>query len=156
MLPALADRTGRSIVALLSHADTDLVALRRARASLPADIEPLGISLVRLQTEAQLSLLLEGDLGRARIVVVRLHGELESLIGFPRLREWAVRQTVHLVVISGTGEPRADFASAGTVGLDVVEAARLYLTIGGERNVGECLKFLADRLLLIVRREESL
>src|SRR5207249_4491357 len=54
----------------------------------------------------------------------------------------------HLVVVSGTGEPRADFAGAGTVSLDVVDAVRLYLTVGGERNVGECLKFLADRLLL--------
>ena len=50
--------------------------------------------------------------------------------------------------MSGTGEPRADFARASTVGLDVVEAVRTYLTLGGERNVGECLKFLADRLLL--------
>jgi cobaltochelatase CobN len=141
------DNPDRIVIALLSHADTDLLALRRARSSLPADLEALGISLVRLQTEEQLSLLLEGDLGRARVVVVRLHGELDSLHGFPRVREWARQQSVHLVVISGTGEPRADFAAAGTVGLDVVEAARLYLTIGGERNVGECVKFLTDRLL---------
>ena len=145
---ALADATHRAGVALLSHADTDLLALRRARAWLPAEIDALGISLMRLQTEEQLSLLLEGDLGRARVVVVRLHGELESLVGFPRLRQWAVEQGAHLVVISGTGEPRADFAGAGTVGLDVVDAVRLYLTIGGDSNIAECVKFLADRLLL--------
>jgi cobaltochelatase CobN len=52
------------------------------------------------------------------------------------------------VVVSGTGEPRADFARVSTVSLDVVDAVRLYLTIGGERNVGECLKFISDRLLL--------
>ena len=81
--------------------------------------------------------------------MLRLHGELDSLPGFARLRAWARRALgVHLVVVSGTGEPRADFARASTVGLDVVEAVRTYLTIGGERNVGECLKFLADRLLL--------
>jgi cobaltochelatase CobN len=146
--PTPSDQTGRVTIALLSHADTDLLALRRSRASLPADIDAVGIALMRLQTEEQLSLLLEGDLGRARVIVVRLHGELESLPGFPRLREWVLQCGVHLVVVSGTGEPRADFASAGTVSLDVVDAARLYLTVGGERNVGECLKFLADRLLL--------
>jgi cobaltochelatase CobN len=146
--PTPADAADRVRIALLSHADTDLLALRRALPSLPADVEVSGISLMRLQTEEQLSLLLEGDLGRARVVIVRLHGELEGLQGFSRLREWAVTQGVHLVVISGTGEPRADFAAAGTVGLDVVDAARLFLTVGGERNVAECVKFLSDRLLL--------
>ncbi len=142
------DNPGRIVIALLSHADTDVLALRRAQPLLPADVDVLGISLMRLQTEEQLALMLEGDLGRARVVVVRLHGELDSLHGFPRLREWALQRGAHLVVVSGTGEPRADFAGAGTVGLDVVDAARLYLTIGGERNVGECVKFLSDRLLL--------
>ncbi len=53
-----------------------------------------------------------------------------------------------LVVVSGTGEPRADFARASTVGPDVVDAVRTYLTLGGDRNLGECIRFLADRLLL--------
>lgn len=48
-------------IALLSHADTDLLALRRARSALPAEIDPIGLSLMRLQTEEQLSLLLDGD-----------------------------------------------------------------------------------------------
>jgi cobaltochelatase CobN len=146
--PSTADAASGALIALLTHADTDLLALRRAQPLLPGDLGVLPISLMRLQTEEQLSLLLEGDLGRTRVVVVRLHGELESVPGFPMLRGWAVEQGVHLVVISGTGEPRVDFAGAGTVGLDVVEAARQYLTIGGERNLGECVKFLSDRLLL--------
>ena len=145
---SMPDGADRVVIALLSHADTDVLALRRAQPSLPPDVETLGISLMRLQTEEQLSLLLEGDLGRARIVIVRLHGELESLSGFPRLREWALQHGAHLVVVSGTGEPRPDFARAGTVPLDVVDAARQFLTTGGDRNVGECIKFLADRLLL--------
>jgi cobaltochelatase CobN len=146
--PTPADAIDRVRMALLSHADTDLLGAAACAASLPADVDVSGISLMRLQTEEQLSLLLEGDLGRARVVIVRLHGELEGLQGFSRLREWAVAQGVHLVVISGTGEPRADFAAAGTVGLDVVDAAGLFLTVGGERNVAECVKFLSDRLLL--------
>jgi cobaltochelatase CobN len=108
----------------------------------------IGVSLVRLQTEEQLSLLLDGVLAPARVLVLRLHGELDSLPGFARLRAWAVERAASLVVVSGTGEPRADFARASTVGLDVVEGVRTYLTIGGERNLGECLKFLADRLLV--------
>ena len=149
-LPGVAPQDGPSgrHIALLSHADTDLLALERVQSALPTDLHVIGVSLVRLQTEEQLSLLLDGSLAPARALVLRLHGELDSLPGFARLRAWAVERSASLVVVSGTGEPRADFARASTVGLDVVEAVRTYLTIGGERNLGECLKFLADRLLL--------
>jgi cobaltochelatase CobN len=135
-------------VALLSHADTDLLALRRAQSILPANLEAIGISLMRLQTDEQLSLLLDGDLATARAIVLRLHGELVHLPWFAHLRSWSVEGGVPLVVVSGTGEPRADFARASTTALDVVDAVRLYLTIGGERNLGECFKFLSDRLLV--------
>jgi cobaltochelatase CobN len=138
----------RTRIALLSHADTDLLALRHARSTLPDEVDTIGVSLMRLQTEEQLSLLLDGDLAPARIIVIRLHGELEGLPGFTRLQEWARERGTHLVVVSGTGEPRADFARVSTVSLDVVDAVRHYLMIGGARNVGECLRFLTDRLLL--------
>ncbi|MGQ0736608.1 MAG: (2Fe-2S) ferredoxin domain-containing protein [Acidobacteriota bacterium] len=46
----------RHHIALLSHADTDLLALKRVQSTLPADLEVTGVSLVRLQTEEQLSL----------------------------------------------------------------------------------------------------
>jgi cobaltochelatase CobN len=135
-------------IALLSHADTDLLALKRVREGLPADLDVVGVSLVRLQTDEQLSLLLDGTLASARVIVLRLHGELSGLPGFARLRDWAAAQSVRLIVVSGTGEPRPDFARVSTAGLDVVEAVRTYLTLGGEHNLGECVKFLADRLLL--------
>ena len=122
--------------------------MRRLRASLPDDLEAVGVSALRVQSEEQMTLLLDGALADASVVVVRLHGELDSLPGFPLLQTWAAEQGVPVVVLSGTGEPRADFARVSTVGLDVVESARVYLTMGGERNIAECIKFLADRLLL--------
>src|SRR5262249_23705388 len=135
-------------IALLSHADTDLLALRRARSLLPDDLDVIGISLLRVQTDEQLGLLLDGDLAAARVIVLRLHGELAAVPGIARLPAWTRDRGIALIVVSGTGEPRADFARASSVGLDVVDAVRLYLTIGGERNVAECARFLADRLLL--------
>ena len=138
----------RPRIALLTHADTDLLALRRAQPSLPPEFEVVGVSLMRVPSEEQLSLLLEGALADVRIVLMRLHGELDGVPGFAALRKWAGQRGVALAIVSGTGEPRADFAQASTVGVDVVEAARTYLTIGGERNVAECMKFLADRVLL--------
>ena len=146
--PAAADQASRPRLALLSHADTDLLALGHAKPLLPADLDVVGVSLMRLQTEEQLALLLDGDLATARVILVRLHGELESVPGFSTLRDWAIRREVPLVVVSGTGEPRADFARVSTVSLDGVDATRLYLTVGGERNVCECMKFISDRLLL--------
>ncbi len=137
-------------IALLSHADTDLLTVRRVQstATLPPDLRVLGISLLRLQTAEQLSLMLDGALRDVSIIVMRLHGELDAVPGFWRLTAWAAERGTPLVIVSGTGEPRADFARASTVGADVVEAVRTYLTIGGDRNVAECLTFLSDRLLL--------
>ncbi|HEX3703617.1 MAG TPA: cobaltochelatase subunit CobN [Vicinamibacterales bacterium] len=148
--PSLARSDERSGVrmALLSHADTDLLALRHACGALPPDLSAVGVSLLRIQTGEQLAIVLEGDLAPAQIIVLRLHGELTGVSWFVQLRDWALQRRVHLVVVSGTGEPRSDFARVSTVGLDVVDAVRMYLTIGGERNMGECLKFLSDRLLL--------
>jgi cobaltochelatase CobN len=148
--PAIAPReeSPQRTIALLSHADTDLLALRRVQPSLPAELHALGVSILRVQTEEQMQLLLDGTLAHVDAIVVRLHGELDSLRGFDKLRAWCEERVVPLVVLSGTGEPRADFARASTVALDVLDAARVYLTMGGERNVAECMKFLADRLLL--------
>ncbi len=140
--------SGGQRIALLSHADTDLLALRRARTVLPSDLDVLGVSLVRVQTDEQLSLLLDGALAGVQVLVLRLHGELEGVPGFDRLRAWSIERTVPLVVVSGTGEPRADFARVSTAGPDVVDAVRTYLTLGGDHNLGECIRFLADRLLL--------
>lgn len=135
-------------IALLSHADTDLLTLRRVQSALPPDLQVRGISLLRLQTDEQMALLLDGALQDASVIVMRLHGELDAIPGLARLAAWADAHRVPVAIVSGTGEPRADFARASTVGPDVVEAVRTYLTLGGERNVAECLTFLADRLLL--------
>ena len=143
-----AAETDRPRIALLTHADTDLLSLDRARPALPSELEVVGVSLVRVQSEEQVSLLLDGALAGAGVVILRLHGELDGVPGIKAIQAWARGNNVALIIVSGTGEPRADFASAGTVGLDVVEAVRTYLTIGGERNVGECMKFVADRVLV--------
>ena len=68
--------------------------------------------------------------------------------GSPVCSAWSIEREVPVVVLSGTGEPSADFARVSTAGLDVVESARVYLTMGGDQNLGECIRFLADRLLL--------
>src|SRR5262249_55795767 len=61
-------------IALLSHADTDILTLQNARQELPPDLAVTGISLHSIRSEEQMSLMLEGTLGRRRILVLRPHG----------------------------------------------------------------------------------
>ncbi len=135
-------------MALLSHADTDLVTLQNARSALPAGIDVFPYSLNGLRSEEQMSALLEGALSRARIIVLRLHGPLTSVAGFAQLRALCVAQDRFLVVVSGTGELNPEFLRVGTVEPDVIASVTTYLERGGTGNMVECLKYLSDRLLL--------
>ena len=71
--------------------------------------------------------------------MLRLHGELGSIPGLARLQRHCRELSGHLIIVSGTGERRADFTEAGTVPLDVLDAVTAYLMQGGERNVAECV-----------------
>ncbi|WP_254061376.1 cobaltochelatase subunit CobN [Granulicella sp. L60] len=135
-------------IALLSHADTDLVTLQNARPALPEGVDLVPYSLNGLRSEEQMVALIEGALSRARIIVLRLHGPLQSVAGFRQLRAMCVAQDRFLVVVSGTGEFNPEFLNAGTVEADVVASVTTYLERGGATNMAECVKFLSDRLLL--------
>ena len=141
------DAASRTLV-LLSHADTDLLTLRRARAALPPDLTVGGMSLLSLRSDDQMQLMLDGELADARIIVLRVHGDLTAVPGIDRLERHCRTSGTHLLVISGTGEPRADFARVSTAPLDVLDAVTTYFLLGGERNVAECVRFVSDRLLL--------
>jgi cobaltochelatase CobN len=134
-------------IAVLSHADTDLVTLENARASLPADLAAFSYSLNALHNEEQMQLLLQGALARSRVVVLRVHGPLSCVPGFPLLRAICTTGDRFLVVVSGTGELIPEFLEASNVEPEVVGLVTNYLSLGGTANVAECLKFLSDRLL---------
>jgi len=136
------------VIALLSHADTDLLTLRHARQAMPPELRVAGASLLTVRTDDQMQLLVESELGAAKIIVLRLHGDVTSIHGFQRLQRHAESSGARLVVISGTGEPRAELARVSSVPLDVLDATTTYFLLGGDRNVIECFKFLSDRLLL--------
>jgi len=135
-------------IALLTHADTDLVTLQNARAALPAGINVFPYSLNGLRSEEHMVALLAGALARTRLIVLRLHGPLNSVAGFPLLQAMCVTQDRFLVVVSGTGEMNPEFLTAGNVDPDVVASVTTYFEHGGPTNIAECMKFLSDRLLL--------
>jgi cobaltochelatase CobN len=135
-------------IALLTHADTDLVTLQNARPGLPGDINVFPYSLNSLRSEEQMVALMAGALARARVIVLRLHGPLSSVVGFPLLSTMCATQNRFLVVVSGVGEINPEFLRASTVDPDVVASVTTYLERGGTSNLTECLKYLSDRLLL--------
>ncbi|MBB6144934.1 cobaltochelatase CobN [Silvibacterium bohemicum] len=135
-------------IMLLSHADTDLLTLTKARELLPPEFEVNGYSLNSLRSEDQMEVLLAGELGCARAIVLRVHGPLSSIPGFDRLRAVCVERGQSLVLISGTGELTPEFSQTVNVPADVMETAASYLSLGGVSNFVEMCRFLSDRLLL--------
>ncbi len=135
-------------IMLLSHADTDLLTLAKARELLPPELEVTSYSLNSLHSEDQMEVLLAGEMGRARIIVLRVHGPLSCVPGFDRLRGMCVERGQSLVLISGTGELSPEFSQTVNVPGDLMETAASYLSLGGVNNFVELCRFLSDRLLL--------
>jgi cobaltochelatase CobN len=137
-----------NLIALLTHAGTDLMTLDRARADLPQGMAVLGLSLVSMASEEQMLAALNGQLAEAAIVMLRIHGRVESIPGVELLRERCRERGQRLLLISGTGEVDPRMAQDSDVPVDVLQSATTYLLCGGVGNLIECLKFLSDRLLL--------
>ncbi len=135
-------------IMLLSHADTDLLTLAKAKELLPPELEVNCFSLNALHSEDQMEALLAGELGRAQVIVLRVHGPLSCVPAFTRLRETCVERGQSLVLISGTGELSPEFSQTVNVPADVMETAASYLALGGISNFVELCHFLSDRLLL--------
>ena len=137
-----------NLIALLTHAGTDLVTLDRARSDLPEGIKVLGISLLSIASDEQMLATLNGELAEAAVVICRIHGRVESIPALELLSGRCRDRGQRLLFISGTGEPDPAMAQAGDAPLDVLESATRYLLCGGTGNLIECVKFLSDRLLL--------
>ena len=133
---------------LLSHADTDLLTLTKTRELLPPELKVSAYSLNALHSEEQMEVLLAGELGSARVIVLRVHGPLSCVPGFDRLRAMCLERGQSLVLVSGTGELSPEFSQTVNVPGDVMETAASYLALGGINNFAELFRFLSDRLLL--------
>ncbi len=95
---------GERRIMLLSHADTDLLTLMKAAELLPAELRVSGFSLNALRNEEQLEVLIRGEMGKARVIVVRCHGPLSGIPGYERLRAACIERGQSLVLVSGCGE----------------------------------------------------
>ncbi|MFC4638205.1 cobaltochelatase subunit CobN [Deinococcus hohokamensis] len=136
-------------VALLTHADTDLLNLRAAQDTLPADFGPVtGVPLGGVRGEAQMATLLAGEVGRAEIVLVRIHGKFSAVPGAELLLSHARKAGQALLLVSGTGEPDAELAALSLAPGHTQDTARAYLAASGWQNTRELLLSLSDSLRL--------
>ena len=136
------------VIVLLTHADSDLAALSRALPALPQDFPRVcGHSLQSLGAEGMQGLL-DGELSVARVIVVRILGRLSSVSGWQALHKAATDRGQALLVVSGTGEPSPELECLSSVTPRVLHETRGFLQAGGPENLAQCLRFLADHLLL--------
>src|SRR5262249_44989183 len=122
------------------------------RAGVGGSVDPrtwpvTGHTAARLGEEADVLALFEGEVPKAAIVVVKLHGGVKSLPGFARLAELAERHDAWFVAMSGTDELDPELTAHSTAGVAISHEAKAYLQLGGLENYRQCLAFLCDHLL---------
>ncbi|HZV03738.1 MAG TPA: cobaltochelatase subunit CobN [Gemmataceae bacterium] len=135
-------------ILLLTHADTDLLTLRHAVATLPNGFPPVrALSLGKLASPEHMAAALAEHGSTARIVVARLLGGPSSVPGFGLLAETIRRSGGYFLAVSGTGSPDPELAAISTVSPAVLHEVTAYLQAGGGANFAHLLRFLSDHLL---------
>jgi cobaltochelatase CobN len=133
----------------LTHADTDLLALRAALARLPEGFPPVrAYNLLNLKTDADVDAFLDAHLPAAEVVIVRVHGGRESFrYGFERLVQETADAGAWLLCLPGTDALDPELTALSNAGVPVLHELFAYLQFGGANNVEHALRFLADHLL---------
>jgi hypothetical protein len=135
-------------IVLLSHAETDLLALERARAELPLEFPPVaGHSLNGVTGLNDLSSLLGSCSGPDLLVIARVHGPHASVPGLAELIAQAQADGWFLAVISGVGASVAADPRTSNVPAGLVENLTAYFQAGGVHNVAQALRYAAHECL---------
>ena len=144
-LRALSIATASTGIVLLSHAETDLLALERARVLLPPDFPPVaGYSLNGLTSE---SLAVRVGSGRKLFVIARLHGAVESVPGLLQLIVQAQEEGWSLATVSGVGAGLDDATRTSDVSAELVSNLTAYFLAGGAHNVAQAMRYVAHEHL---------
>lgn len=139
----------RAQIALLTHAPNDLTVLQSALSQLPQEFPAVaGVNLQALESETQMATLLTHELADAQIIILRVLGRLGSVPGFAELLRQVQNRGLHLIAISGTGEPDLELAAVSTVASDVLQQALAYFQAGGSVNLTQFLRYVSDHFLL--------
>jgi cobaltochelatase CobN len=135
------------MILFLSTADTDVLAVTRAVATLPERFP--GVRAANPASAADPAEFVDGCLaGRPCAVLVRLLGGRRAWRqGFDRLAAGCAAAGVPLLAFGGEAEPDAELAAASTAPAGAVAQAFEYLRHGGVANLANLLRFVADTLL---------
>ena len=129
---------------LLSHAETDLLAMQRAQAELPAQFPAVaGHSLVGLDSAEALFALIGAPRSRQLFVIIRIHGTLSSVPGLADLIGLAHQEGWGLVVISGVGGGVDMLPRTSNVKPELASNLTSYFMSGGAANVAHALRRVA-------------
>jgi len=134
------------VIVLLTTADTELLALRAARASLPDDFVAVhGFNPASWDAAAVDSVLLPLLDAGARCVAMRLLGGRRAIpAAFDRVVALCRTRGVAVVAWPGDRQPDAELSAVSTVSAEVVGSGFAYLLHGGAGNMVELLRLLSD------------
>ncbi len=144
----VAPLSGGAGIVLLSHAETDLLALQRAVDDLPAGFPVVtGRTLNAVRTADELSALIGRARGARFAAVVRVHGTAASVPGLAELIADAQHASGSIVVISGIGADAGPLPRTSDVSHDLAAALTAYFMAGGVGNVVQAMRRVAHDLL---------
>jgi cobaltochelatase CobN len=131
-------------IVLLSHAETDLLALERARAELPESFPSLvGHSLLNVPSAQALLARFGDQRARKLLAIVRIHGTADSVPGLMDLIALAHREGWALVVISGIGGAAELLPRTANITPEFAANLTAYFMAGGIANVSHALRYAA-------------
>ncbi|MCC6177737.1 MAG: cobaltochelatase subunit CobN [Chloroflexi bacterium] len=136
-------------ILILSTADTDLLTVGHALASLPYDFPPVrAANPATITTAEEADRFLDRELPGTGVVVARLLGGKRAFdAGWERLTRTCRERSIPLVAIPGDQAPDLDLQASCTAGPEVVQRVFEYLMHGGVENAANLLCFLADAAL---------
>ncbi|MBV8806668.1 MAG: cobaltochelatase subunit CobN, partial [Sinobacteraceae bacterium] len=149
--PALAASmpVGNGGILLFSHAETDLLVLRRAIEELPSGFPRIaGHSLGGVGTSTALRDLVAAARGAKLVVIVRVHGTPSGVPGLSELVAEADGNDWHVVVISGVpGASAGALPKTSAVSSSLAADLTTYFMAGGVANIAHAMRRVAHELL---------
>ncbi len=140
---------GQSHLLFLTHADTDLLTLSQAAATLAPDFPPVrGFNLNTLPTPAHVDEFIRTELNEVQVVVLRSLGGRQGFgHGFDQLVQTLKQHGKDLICVPGTEGLDPELTAHSTVPVPVIHDVYRYLHFGGVDNMRHLLHFLVDHLL---------
>ncbi|MBS0420819.1 MAG: cobaltochelatase subunit CobN [Proteobacteria bacterium] len=138
----------RSGIVLLTHAETDLLALTRAMGELPAEFPPVvGHSLNGVSSADDLHALIGAASRSTFVAIVRVHGTAASVPGLVELVTDTQKKGGSLVVISGIGADASTLPRTPNISHELAAALTAYFMAGGVGNVVQAIRRVAHDML---------